>query len=226
MTRAGSERRNSAVQSQGEVDAENIGSQGKPDALARDCGCCDADAVGRDHASCRGDDPDQSDGVACGEGRKWRCDPGSPRRRRRWTWWWRSSRRRARWGGRARGRGAWGWRSWRRLPRGRRLPRWRRAYRWLPRRWFPRGWLPRRARLSWRRLSLRRSSPLRRRRIPSLRHLSPRLLRPSPFPPALLWRLLSLLQPSAPLPGHLDLLRPAPRLPLASLAPSVPLLVM
>lgn len=52
-------------------------------------------------------------------------------------------------------------------------------------------------------------------------------LRLSPLPPALLLRrLLSLLQLSAPLPGDLDLLRSAPRLPVASLALSLPLLVI
>src|SRR6266702_4937530 len=201
MTRGENERRNSAVQIQGEFDAEDFGSRDKPDALARDCGRCHADAVGRNCASCRSDDSDQSDGVAGGEGCDRRHDhAGSPRR---WRWWRRT------W---------WRWR----LPRRRwRLPWWRRTFRRLPWRWFSWRWLPRRAGLSRRRLSLRR--------ISSLWWLSPLLLRASPLPSALLRRLLSLLQSSAALPDHLDLLRPAPHLPLASLASlaqSVPLLVM
>ena len=81
-------RRNAAVQIQGEFHAADLGCSDKPDTLARACGCCHADAVGRDCTTCRSDDSDQSDAVAGGEGCKRRHDhAGSPRWRRWWTWW-------------------------------------------------------------------------------------------------------------------------------------------
>src|SRR6185295_5723588 len=83
---------------------------------------------------------------------------------------------------------------------------WRRSRRRISWRWRRFSWLP------WRRLSRRRDRPA------GLCRPSRAFSRPSFLPAAILRRLLPILLRPA-LPRDLDTLRPAPHLPLASLAP-------